>query len=794
MYDSIYINFYGFVSFSPQAIPAPYITDETAMMRMFSMISPAFSPSYAYVPSKNDGVFLYTDTTVVVIRWKTSVQDNANNSNNNFALYLYPDGHFEFRYGLMDTGPVLPSVYTGVSKGDSHNFNIKTEWRADNLDGSAIRYLPLPFPAGLELSPDGLLKLEGSDPAQIFSIPVMVTDEENMTGSKWLALSHDLQLTWKVVSGMDGHLVSGQPSNLTLTLKNTGHTALPDAMATLRSMDTLCLVTDSVISIPALPPGHQATFNKVFDFTVADPLSCDYPVRFTLDVQAGIRYWHHLIEIPVAAPKLEFLPPQVPDGHNNRLDPGEIADLMVRLNNLGNMGVDHVTVLLESFDTLVKVLSDPVQWIGQSHPLSQQETGFRLKASRKAPPGHNVPFRLTAFNDTLVLNRLNFSLPVGKKAVALINLSAANTSMVAMQKAMDSLGVGYDSLRALNTPLSNYESIFLILGHSTLGAHSINSAEAKLLSQYLEEHGNLYMEGYFTWYYTNNTVLHPYFKYTTDHCSLYSFDKAIGVSGTLTDAMSFDNSGYPDFCLFTFVPQEPAYSTFVNTSSPARNLEIVYPGPGYKTIGTFLEFGSLTGSVEPSTLHALMQRYLEFFDINLSGPYVLFHADKTNVKPGFPVVFTDDSYDDILSWQWEFPGGDPATSNEANPTVMYDASGIFDVKLTVSDGVQARSLVRKNYIVVNFPASMDKSDNLPRVSVYPNPAKDQAIVVWSGPVHSNGTLSLINSIGQTVMEKRIAGGTLPNRWDLNLSGLAPGIYFIKLNTASGTAFEKLIVN
>jgi len=46
-YDSIFINFNGFVTFEPLALPAPYTTDEIAMLRLFPLISPGFSQFFA---------------------------------------------------------------------------------------------------------------------------------------------------------------------------------------------------------------------------------------------------------------------------------------------------------------------------------------------------------------------------------------------------------------------------------------------------------------------------------------------------------------------------------------------------------------------------------------------------------------------------------------------------------------------------------------------------------------------------------------------------------------------------
>lgn len=50
------------------------------------------------------------------------------------------------------------------------------------------------------------------------------------------------------------------------------------------------------------------------------------------------------------------------------------------------------------------------------------------------------------------------------------------------------------------------------------------------------------------------------------------------------------------------------------------------------------------------------------------------------------VQFSDTSFGQPTSWLWSFPGGDPATSTEQNPTVVYNTPGTYDVTLEVSDG------------------------------------------------------------------------------------------------------------
>ncbi|MFM9055739.1 MAG: choice-of-anchor J domain-containing protein, partial [Bacteroidota bacterium] len=65
---------------------------------------------------------------------------------------------------------------------------------------------------------------------------------------------------------------------------------------------------------------------------------------------------------------------------------------------------------------------------------------------------------------------------------------------------------------------------------------------------------------------------------------------------------------------------------------------------------------------------------------------------------GKPVVFTDRSTGNVTSRTWSFPGGTPSSSTAANPTVSYNAPGIYSVTLTVSNGSTSSTLTKTNYI------------------------------------------------------------------------------------------------
>ncbi|MFZ4564751.1 MAG: hypothetical protein ACOYNU_15335, partial [Bacteroidales bacterium] len=138
IYDSIYINNFGFVTFEPHFLPEPYAAEEMNMLERFGAITPSFSQKYVYLADKNDGIWFQADVSHAIIRWKVSVSGSLSGSVNDFALVLFPDGRFGFRYGIMNSQGFLHTVYTGVSKGDEQNFNLETQWNANDVSGRSF--------------------------------------------------------------------------------------------------------------------------------------------------------------------------------------------------------------------------------------------------------------------------------------------------------------------------------------------------------------------------------------------------------------------------------------------------------------------------------------------------------------------------------------------------------------------------------------------------------------------------------------------------------------------------------
>ena len=77
--------------------------------------------------------------------------------------------------------------------------------------------------------------------------------------------------------------------------------------------------------------------------------------------------------------------------------------------------------------------------------------------------------------------------------------------------------------------------------------------------------------------------------------------------------------------------------------------------------------------------------------------------DASQVKGCSPlaVQFAGRNTTSVSTWNWSFPGGIPATSNQANPKVTYNQPGTYDVILTMTNAVGTNTVKQDTFIKVS---------------------------------------------------------------------------------------------
>jgi hypothetical protein len=159
---------------------------------------------------------------------------------------------------------------------------------------------------------------------------------------------------------------------------------------------------------------------------------------------------------------------------------------------------------------------------------------------------------------------------------------------------------------------------------------------------------------------------------------------------------------------------------------------------------------------------------LSIFDIN--EPFNLnFSGTPTTVNFSQGVTFSDltlpDVGDTVVSWQWTFEGGQPASSIEQNPSnIIFPEEGSYDVTLEVitSDGVN-HILTKPDYIT----SELNYCDSYPNYGGYFNVNHVTLGTIDHDPYPSNGydyydtvytTLEVGNTYPMTIKSERGNGG------------------------------------
>ena len=210
---------------------------------------------------------------------------------------------------------------------------------------------------------------------------------------------------------------------------------------------------------------------------------------------------------------------------------------------------------------------------------------------------------------------------------------------------------------------------------------------------------------------------------------------------------------------------------------------------GIKTID------SLENQILTNTL-AIISREEEPLHISYYNPQFSVVPNSGNIP--LEVNFIDESNGDPVSWQWDFQNDGIYDSFEQNPNFVYEQSGLYDVKLKISDGVFVDSLVKVDYITV-FDTVFVEIPSFYLQQNYPNPFNSETTINYSIKKNSNVQIDIFNIKGQkvkTLVNEVLPAGEHSTIWDgkdKNHQPVASGLYFYKLKTNNKSKIRKMVL-
>jgi len=271
-----------------------------------------------------------------------------------------------------------------------------------------------------------------------------------------------------------------------------------------------------------------------------------------------------------------------------------------------------------------------------------------------------------------------------------------------------------------------------------------------------------------------------------------------------------------------------------------------------------------------STKEVVHSNKVALLDLDPGAPTFLadFTSNKTDLCEPGTVKFYDNSIGNPTVFNWQFPGGNPSSSNLEKPIVYYANFGVYDVTLTVSNGSNQSTTSKTGYIKVHEPptvtfaevpvqcifwdphqltegqpsggtyegpgvqngyfhpsvagvgnhtitytytdpygcvnsatqvfgvdecTSINEQVGGVAVNIFPNPTNGKFVVDLGSRESTQMNIKVINNQGRTVFESsplRIAGDY---RQEIDLRGLAEGVYFVTFEANGNTLSKKIVL-
>ena len=193
-----------------------------------------------------------------------------------------------------------------------------------------------------------------------------------------------------------------------------------------------------------------------------------------------------------------------------------------------------------------------------------------------------------------------------------------------------------------------------------------------------------------------------------------------------------------------------------------------------------LKAGNYSIAVESGTLNCAASKSFTIFEPGEMAPAFTLANSRNHVNQNEEIKFNNTSTGDILTYTWDF--GDGFTSSETAPTHSFNQVGIFEVKLTASNGnsdcnVSSTSTVK----VIERETTLGLEEILSNAGFNYVVANDILRLTFTEDISQDTPLKIISLQGQELIYHEILKGA--NSYEMDVATL-PTIFLLQFDGES----------
>lgn len=787
-YDTIYINHTGFVAFESSEMPYNYTTDGQNVLASVKCIGAAHQE--LILNTNNHHCRFRTNDTMCEIQWKFEFTYQGSKSLINCGVRLFSNGTFEILYDTLPDVKSYP-LARGYSDGTNSKEYLSTIFNLSDYSKKAFRYFPDYVNDKISINQSGLLTLSKQDESPHNEFVVRVTDKNMVSAEKKYILHNGTEIIDKANSGTNQILEFNENCSVDCSIRNYTNNSLIDPVLYFRIDTTLVTVADTIFRLENIAPGDSLSLKNVFSFFLKNKPPDHSFITYSILLKSNGFSAVKSSEIFIGRPVLETMNFKINDYDDKSLQPGETSLCALKLMNSGSVITQDLQCEIESDNSLLQVLFPELIKISDIGAGCQFELNFFLQADKSAELGTKCNLAIKLNNNHAPDTTFTIHLELNKRPVYIVNISPSSHTSDSLTYYLNKKGINStitSSFPPLNQ-LDGVRAIFVTSGFEN--DPKISTDESDLLINYLGNGGNLYFESKSAfWLPQMRLPIMDSMGADIKKEQMFYIDSLLTEGSVFSEGKLDLITSTPKFSLVCAYPHINAETYLVSASSPSSTVQWGNQTAKCTAIGSFVAFGQLRDRPDANLKEELIDKYISRFNLNTCSINPLFHTFTNVICYKQTVRFKDDSFDNIMYRKWYFPGGDPEYSVEAEPLVNYTDSGVYNVQLTVSNGTDTVTILRKDYIEVYNCIGKGENQN-EDVQIFPNPSSGcYSVILPANLLYRRLQLAIYDCNGHMVLTKQVPDAS--TSLIINISEYPSGIYLLRLTYNSGHYNFKLI--
>ncbi len=608
-YDTVYVNLKnGFLQFTPDLIPWPYNAETDLLLQSFKTIAPLATIAYSNnLP--DEGAWYEQKAGLAKFRWMFRKKIGDTYYPYEFQATLAADGTITFNYRNIPV--ITPDQYfSGISDGDKKNFDITgylNEYDANRY--SQVMFSPQAYPDELKINQNGLLECTPTSAQQVYTVDCKVTDYRNISDTKQFLLSSGIVASLKFHAGNDTIIDRGEDVRADLILTNLSGNAFANIKSVLSINGTFISLTDTVETIAGIGPYAKLTIPDAFRFSISPEAIDGQNFIINVNSSSNLLMWKQRFPARINSSLLKSDELKCTKPDNQLLLPGEAGTLRYTLSNIGHSNSTVIQTDIVIGGQEMKLISSSTQSVGSVQPGQQVAFDFQVKVSDSSLLGTQVPVKVNVTEASKIVLSDTFYIRIGKIPVMVIDLDIKHESAPAIYQKIIDLGYLAENVGEINPRINESQSVFLCPGKFS-DRYILSYSEGRLLTDYLDQGGNLYIESLNFWRDDPKTSLQPRFNIDTKN-KFHKFDTLTGAQGSFVEGDNFLNTGY-QVSMYHMLPLGNAFTLF---HDEGFGCSIANDAGLYKTIGSLFALSGMNIVNDSLSQTTLMQKYLDFFNI-----------------------------------------------------------------------------------------------------------------------------------------------------------------------------------